>query len=115
MLEKYKLWITNKLNPIYLQIGGILAIIIAYVLFGISYTYTGWAVMVIVGIDELLLIWVWKLTITAFARKLLPKRVDTIILLGLVPVTWWLFTPRIAGIYLIGLLMNHFTEIQPKV
>ena len=56
MLEKYKLWITNKLNPIYLQIGGILAIIIAYVLFGISYTYTGWAVMVIVGIDELLLI-----------------------------------------------------------
>ena len=114
LLDIVKLWANSKLNPLYLQWLGVIGIIAAYVVFGIKYTYTAWAIMAIIGLDELLLMWCWNKTITAFARTLLPKTIDLIILFAMIPLTWWWFNPQSAGMLLMGLLLNHFTETQPK-
>ena len=113
-LEKIRLWIYPKVNPLYLQWAGFIGIVIAYIVFGLKHTYPAWAIMAIVGIDEILLIWVWNKTITAFVRNLAKKTVDLIILFGVIPLTWWWFNPQTSGVMLVGLLLNHFTEIQPK-
>jgi hypothetical protein len=121
MLLQLKLWMSavknllkNKINPAYLQWAGLIGIVAAYVIFGLKQTYTAWAVMATVGVDEVLLIWVWDRTITAFVRSLAPKTIDLCILFGLIPLTWWWFNPQSAGFLLVGLLLDHFTEVQPK-
>ena len=109
--------LAKKLNPVVLQVVGLLSIPIAFVLFGRGHPYLGWFVVLapVTGGCELLLMFVWGLTITGFGRSLFKRKIDLIIgLFAAVPVTWWLFGPTAAGMYFIGWLSNHFGEKQTR-
>lgn len=114
VLDIFKANMKTKLKPIWFQIVGIASIIVAYILFGREYPYIAWFVILLpfAGINELVLMWVWDTTITKFGRSLFPKRIDTIIMLGAIPLTWWWFGPTASGMYFIGWLSNHFGEKQ---
>lgn len=114
-IEPARVWFEKHTSLVGWQIIGMVGVILAYFAFGFKRPYLGWFVCLVpVGFIELLVIWVWQDYITAFGRKLFKKRIDTVITLGLVPVTWWWFGPVAAGLYFIGVLSNHFGEKQPK-
>ncbi len=66
------------------------------------------------GIPELILIYRYHTTITRFGRMFLPKWLDVIIMVGLIPVSWAIFGPEVAGIGFVHFLSSHYGEIQPK-
>lgn len=107
--------IMQTVKPIWLQVAGLILIVAAYILFGLRHPYIGWlGTLLPVGILELTLKWVWNTTITSFARRLLPKTFDIVVILGLIPLTWWWFGPNAAGLLFIGVLLDHLGEVQPK-
>ncbi len=113
--EPSRQWIRRKFDAIWFQIAGLIGIGIAFVWFGKGGTEWPWIMVLIpVGILEILVIWVWRSPITGFARRLLKKKFDILIGLGLVPLTWAIFGPTAAGLYFIGYLVNHLTEAQPR-
>lgn len=116
VLDIFKSNIQVSFKPIRFQIVGIAAIVTAYVFFGLERPYIAWFAVLLpfCGIPELILIWVWKKTITKFGRSLFEKRVDVIIMFGAIPLTWWLFGPTASGMLFIGLLLNHICEKQTK-
>ena len=117
-IEPIRQWIEDKFDLIVLQVLGLVLIGVAYVWLGFiteEQAWTPWlAVLLPVGIIELTTIWVWRSPITKKARTLLKKKYDIIVMIGLIPCTWWWFGPKAAGMLLMGLLLNHFTEKQPK-
>jgi len=112
-IEFVRYWIKTRIKAIWLQIAGLALIVVAYVMFGKEHPHIGWfAVLVPVGIIELTLMIVFRTTITKRGRKLFRKWLDTTIMLGLIPLTWYLFGPTAAGMYFVGMLSNHFGEKQ---
>lgn len=98
------------------QIAGAVGIVLAYVCFvlasrlHIAWAWAGWAVMILVGIAELVVIFVYDNTITRFVRNIAGATWDKIILLALIPITWALAGELAAGFFLLGLLNSHFHE-----
>jgi len=103
-----------------LQIIGSGLILAAYVAFiiaaksGNSFIplVTWIACLLPVGIIELALIYVYDATITNYIRLLADKKIDTVLMLILIGVTWWLAGELAAGFFFMGLLVNHFGEKQ---
>jgi hypothetical protein len=125
-----KWWIERKVNPLYLQKLGYITSISAYlVLLGLRFIggmtivqmiETPWLGEIIwiteallAGIPELILIFVFGTTITKFGRGLFKKSIDTIFMIGCIPVTWWAFGPIAAVIHFTGAILFHYGERQP--
>ena len=125
IIYEIKSWIKEKVNPLHLQILGYVMTAFAYVilayckLMGIELTsnvgHIIWfGLLIFAGIPEVVLIWVWDMTITKFGRKLLPKWLDTIIMVGLIAVTWGIFGPSLAALGFVHFLSSHYGEKQLK-
>jgi len=96
-----------------LQNVGSLLILVAYVLLVLQLPYLAWlGCLVATGIIELMLIFICDTTITKYIRALANKKLDTVIMLVSIGVTWWLAGPLAAGFFFIGFLVNHFGEKQ---
>ena len=100
-----------------LQIAGTAGIVLSFILLLLGRAAETWSALIIVGLIELALIYLYKSKITSFVRNLYPKKIDTIVMLGLVPVVWILannFGPvpgeYAAAYYLLGMLNSHFHE-----
>ncbi|KKN66009.1 hypothetical protein LCGC14_0476010 [marine sediment metagenome] len=126
-----EIWCLRHLNPKYLQIVGYVTSVAAYGLllvlhfvFGMSLVkmiQTPWlgegiwfTEAILAGIPELILIFVFHITITKFGRGLLKKSLDAILMIGCIPLTWWAFGPIAAVIHFTGAILFHYGEKQPK-
>ncbi len=118
-------WVREKINPLHLQVLGYATTALAYVILaycklrGIELTdnvgHLIWlGLLLFAGIPEVVLIYVWDITITQFGRKLLPKWLDTIIMVGLIPTTWAIFGPQWAVLGFVHYISGHYGERQPK-
>ena len=92
------------------QICGAIGIVLAYIAFVMRLALIGWVIMGVVGVIELIVIWVYDNTITRFWRGLYGKTADRITLFALIFLTWWLAGELAAGFFVIGLLNSHFHE-----
>lgn len=93
------------------QMIGAVLLVIAFVLAVLNKAVEAWIVLVSVGILDLCLIYIWKdITISRWIRGLTGSKVDTVIMLGLVALCWWLKGEAIALWFLLGLLNNHLFE-----
>lgn len=98
------------------QVTGAIGIVLAYVCFVLAsrlnplWAWMGWAAMVVVGIAELGVIFLYDNTITRFVRNIAGATWDKIILFALIPITWALAGELAAGFFLLGLLNSHFNE-----
>jgi len=106
MLDK----IRNKISLHSWQVAGALGIVFAYITFVLKHVWIGWGVLVIVGLIELITIYVYGGTITRFVRNITRKTWDRIFLFALLPLTWWLAGELAAGFFLMGWLNSHFHE-----
>ena len=92
------------------QIIGAIGIVIAYACFVMKNAVAGWGWLFLVGVIELIVIFAYDNTITRFVRNIAGATWDKIILLALIPITWWLAGELAAGFFLLGLLNSHFHE-----
>ncbi len=129
-LRPYKLLISQKVNPLHLQILGYATSLLAYaflivlsffmspveILFGGNWLgEILWGIeLIFAGIPELILIIVFRTTITKFGRGLWGKRFDTALMIGCIPLTWWRFGSVAAVIHFTGAILFHYGEKQPK-
>jgi hypothetical protein len=65
-----------------------------------------------VGIIELILMFKHNATITEYVRSLVGKKIDTVLMIGSIVLTWWLAGELAAGFFFIGFLVAHFGEKQ---
>lgn len=110
--ENVREWLQKYLNKTQLQIVGLIWLIGGYVCLCFNQSAAFWTLMILVGIIEAILIFAFDTTITKFVRDLFGKRIDNIILFGLIPLTWWLMGEAMAGVWTLGVLANHFLERQ---
>ncbi len=104
-------WEVFKQNPLrFWQVAGALGIVLAYIFFVKEQAWWGWAALILVGFIELITIFVYSGTITRFVRNIVGTTWDRIILLALIPLTWWWAGELAAGFFLLGLLNSHFHE-----
>lgn len=120
-IEKVKEDLKAKTNPRMFQVVGSVLLVLFYVLLAFAKRGSNpdlaaslvWIfVGAPVGIIELAVIWLHDTTITKWVRNLANKKVDTIVMLSLIGVTWWLAGPFAAGYFFMGFLDNHFGEKQ---
>jgi hypothetical protein len=72
-------------------------------------------VLAVIGIYDAWLIWGLKReSISEWIRRLAPWHIDRIILVGLVPLCWWLCGSQVALWFTLGLLNAHFFNIEEK-
>jgi hypothetical protein len=122
MIEKLRLLIASKVEAKTLQIIGSSLLVAFYILLALAArkaTNPDWSATLVwlcvgipVGLIELLVIWVHDTTITKWIRSLANKRIDTIVMLALIFVTWWVAGPFASGFFFLGFLDNHFGEKQ---
>ena len=93
------------------QIVGTVLLVIAFVLAFQNYIIGAWAILLLVGILDLIIIRVYKdITISRWIRGLTGPRLDNVIMFGLVILCFWLKGEVIALWFLFGLLNCHFFE-----
>ena len=131
ILQDCKEWIRRRVNPLHLQWLGYGTSIAAYVFLLILHFWRGMSLVqmietpwlgeiiwiaeaVFAGIPELILIFVFGKTITQFGRGLLKKSVDTILMVGCIPLTWFAFGSIAAVIHFTGAMLFHYGDKQPK-
>jgi hypothetical protein len=131
LLNGIKYWLASHLQPLPLQIIGYSASIAAYAFLLVLHFVFGMSLVEMVqtpglgegiwiaeallaGIPELILIFVFRTTITRFGRGLLKKSLDIILMVGCIPVTWWSFGPIAAVIHFTGAILFHYGEKQPS-
>ena len=120
-IEELRQIIASKVSAFWFQFTGSLLLIAFYITLAACKKATSpdlaalWVWLLIgipVGLIELTVKWVHSTTITKWVRKLANKTVDTIVMLSLIGVTWWLAGPLAAGYFLCGFLDNHLGERQ---
>jgi len=109
-------WIKIQWEDYPTQITGSLALLAAYIIFlssGIpNRTIILWALLIAVGLVDLILIYVSKkITVSQWLYKLCPNnKLDDIIKVASVALVWWLLGPLMAAAYTFGLLAEHFSK-----
>jgi len=94
---------------------GSLLLLVAFGLALMRYPNASAVVLSVVGLLDIWLVFVQKKeSISAYIRKLMPWSIDRIILVGLVPLCWWLCGLQIAVWFTLGLLNAHFFNIEEK-
>lgn len=123
-IEELRLQLQTKTKAIYFQAAGsgfLIAFYIGLVVAkktpdmdtaNIKAMWTWILIGIPIGVIELAVIWIHGATITKWVRNLANKKIDTIVMLSLIGLTWWLAGPFAAGYFFCGFLDNHFGEKQ---
>lgn len=92
---------------------GAVLLIAAFVLAVMDYVIASTVILIAVGILDIWIIFFQReLSISAYIRGLAPWSIDRIILIGLVPLCWWLNGLKVALWFTLGLLNAHLFNIQ---
>jgi hypothetical protein len=97
------------------QIVGTILLVAAFILAIFDRVYPAIVVLAAVGLLDCWLVFIrQEMSISAFIRGLAPWRIDQFILVGLIPLCWWLAGSKVVLWFTLGLLNAHLFNIENR-
>lgn len=82
-------------------------IVMAFVLTALDFGVSALLTLLAIGIIDLILVAKKEDTISNFIHKAIPKKIDNLVLVGLLIFTWWMWGPEAFLPVFLGVLIGH--------
>lgn len=82
-------------------------IVTAFALTALGFGVAALLTLLVAGIIDILLVTKKQATISNWVHKVIPKRIDNVILVGLVVFTWWMWGPETFLPVMLGVITGH--------